>query len=249
MGRLRRFFVRLLAAPLLRFGLISDLLDDPGWKRRLVAEFRARQIARADFDERTPAHLDRIRGFEDCYWLFECGQLNISLSQLQFDEAADLYRRIADLETPRVAELGRFKGGTTLLLAASGACVLSLDNDATGGQSRYDEALERAARRFGLVDRVEAVVSDALDFPIEPASFDLVLLHCSPDYELAWALFRRWWPAVKPGGAFLFHATPELPGEVRMVEELSRDGSWPDLVFEPDRHGDNLYARKVIPAP
>jgi hypothetical protein len=34
-----------------------------------------------------------------------------------------------------------------------------------------------------------------------------------------------------------------------MVEELSRDESWPDLVFEPDRHGDNLYARKVIPAP
>jgi hypothetical protein len=229
----------------IRRELIGQLVADPRSRERIDTELRWRQIARADFDRQTPPDLDSIRGFEDCYWLFESGPPNCSLSQLRLDEAADLYRRIAQLDHPRVAELGRYKGGTTLLLAAAGAEVLSLDNDADGGQGTYLPALERALQRFDLDAQVDPLVADALEYDVSDETFDLVLMHCSPSYDLAWDVFRRWWPTVKPGGAFIFHLSPELPGELRMVRELQHDTGWPDLVFEPDLHGENLYARKL----
>jgi len=225
--------------------VIRCLLADPSTERELVSDLQWRQVVEADFDRQVPTDLDAIRGFEDCSWLFESSAVNYSLSQLRFDEAADLYRRVAHMESPRVAELGRYKGGTTLLLAAAGGHVVSLDNDAAGGQPEYDEALHRALRRFRLEDRAEVLLADALEYDLERESFDLVLLHCSPDYELAWGLFRRWWPAVKPGGCFVFHVTPALPGEVRMVDELRRDPRWPDLAFEPEARGEQVYARKA----
>jgi hypothetical protein len=227
--------------------LIGQLLDDARSRDRIATGLRWRQIASADFDRQVPSDLDRIHGFEDCYWLFESGPTNCSLSQLRFDEAADLYHRIVEMDHPRVAELGRYKGGTTLLLAAAGAEVLSLDNDADGGQQEFVPALERALARFKLEDRVEPVVADVLDYDVERASFDLVLMHCSPDHELSWGVFRRWWPSVKPGGAFIFHLSPELPGEVQMVEELRQDPAWSDVAFEPAPHGENLYAHKLAP--
>jgi hypothetical protein len=225
--------------------LIGQLLADPRARERIATELCWHQIARADFDRQIPPDLESISGFEDCYWLFESGPPNCSLSQLQLAEAADLFHRIVRLDRPRVAELGRYKGGTTLLLAAAGAEVLSLDNDADGGQSVFVPALRRALGRFGLGEHVEPVIADALDYDVPAASFDLVLMHCSPDYDLAWAVFRRWWPAVKPGGAFVFHLSPELPGEVRMVQELQQDSTWSDLEFEAAMHGENLVARKI----
>jgi len=227
--------------------LIGQLLDDPASRQRIMTGLRWRQIDRADFDRQTPTDIEEIRGFEDCHWLFESGPPNCSLSQLRFDEAADLYHRIVELDHPRVAELGRYKGGTTLLLAAAGAEVLSLDNDADGGQRQFVPALQRALERFGLEDQVEPVVADVLDYEVDRSSFDMVLLHCTPDYDLSWGAFRHWWPSVKPGGAFIFHLTPELPGEVQMVHELQHDPSWSDVAFEPDLHGENLYARKIAP--
>jgi hypothetical protein len=227
--------------------LIGQLLQDPASREWILTGLRWRQIVDADFDRQAPSDIDEIRGFEDCYWLFQSSPSNCALSQLRFDEAADLYHRIAGLDQPRVAELGRYKGGTTLLLAAAGAEVLSLDNDADGGQGEFVPALERALKRFDLDEHVEPLVADVLDYDVERSSFDLVLMHCSPDYELSWGVFRHWWPTVKPGGSFIFHLTPELPGEVEMVKELQADPAWADVSFEPDLHGENLYARKIAP--
>ena len=67
--------------------------------------------------ERWPESLD---GFEDLAFLFSSNQLSHGIASLQLDEAALLYGLARRVEPgAAVAEIGRFKGGTTLMLASA----------------------------------------------------------------------------------------------------------------------------------
>jgi hypothetical protein len=57
--------------------------------------------------------------FEDLDFLFTSSQLNHGIVSLRFDEAAFLFRLVRSLDGARVVELGRFKGGSTFLLAVA----------------------------------------------------------------------------------------------------------------------------------
>ncbi|MBI2434602.1 MAG: hypothetical protein HYV26_17235, partial [Candidatus Hydrogenedentes bacterium] len=140
-----------------------------------------------------------VSAFEDCYWLFSSNKLNHGIMRRRLDEAAYLYRMLKQLDAPRVAELGRFKGGSTFLFAAAGAQVLSLDNNLLGSQPRYVADLQAALQRFHLQDRVVCEIVDALEYPVEPESYDLVFIDFASTRDLAERSFARWWPAVKPG--------------------------------------------------
>ena len=161
-----------------------------------------------------PPDLDKIQGFEDCHWLFSSNKLNHGIIRRTFVEAAFLFRLIRQMGAPRVVELGRYKGGGTLLLAAAGAeYVLSLDNDELPGQDKYTRELEEALEHFGLRHRVENAIGDAFAWPCEPASFDLVFMDFATDGQGGQRVFEHWWPAVKPGKYLLMgdgKATPLL---------------------------------------
>ncbi len=62
---------------------------------------------------------DGLRGFEDLAFLFSSNQLNHGVASLQINEAALLYRLARDVRTGPVAEIGRFKGGSTVVFAAA----------------------------------------------------------------------------------------------------------------------------------
>ncbi len=239
---LKRLVELALTQPRLRDAVTRPLIEDDELRAWLVHRLGIHQ---ADFDAADAAPGRELRGFEDCYWLFSSNELNYGLSQLRLDEAAHLYRLLRGRRHPRVAELGRFKGGTTFLMAAAGARVVALDNDQLPGQAHHRPALQRALERHGLAEQVQLVDADAYRHPVEPESFDLVLVHCSPQSAThARLLCEHWWPAVTPGGHLVLHATPHLPGVVEFVTALEQDAPRWGGAIEPDVPGENVFFRK-----
>lgn len=184
----------------------------------------------ASFVKKFPATTTEVSAFEDCAWLFSSNELNHGLARLTFEEGAFLFRLVKSLQEPLVAELGRYKGGSTFLMAAAGARVLSLDNDALPGQVDFMEALERALSRVGLDDRVENLLADAQTYPFHSAMYNLVFHDPGPGRHISEAIFEHWWHAVKPGGYYLFRDGKRSPlvDVVAMVSQLdlrSRGGT------------------------
>jgi predicted O-methyltransferase YrrM len=203
---------------------------DPGLKRYTTVE-------------QWPASLD---GFEDLAFLFSSNQLSHGIASLQLDEAAHLYR-LARHVSPgaALAEIGRFKGGSTLLLASAlpeGAELWSYDlhvalrADLTGPE--LDRDLTAALDRFGLSDRVHLLVADSRTAEPPPRLCELVFVDGDHSYEGARADFLRWRAQLAPGGHLLFHdavATPgygnHYPGVVQLMAEVDAD---PELERQPD---------------
>src|SRR5437870_5439578 len=60
-----------------------------------------------------------VEGFEDLAFLFSSNSLNHGISLLTFEEAAFLFGAAREVGKGVIIEIGRFKGGTTFLLAAA----------------------------------------------------------------------------------------------------------------------------------
>jgi predicted O-methyltransferase YrrM len=206
------------------------VLEDPG-------------RARYSSVERWP---ERLEGFEDLAFLFSSNQLSHGIASLQLDEAALLYR-LARHVSPEaaVAEIGRFKGGSTLLLASAlpaGAELWSYDlhvalrEDLSGPE--LDRDLSDALARFGLTERVHLLVADSRVADPPPRPCELVFVDGDHSYEGARADYERWREQVAPGGHLLFHDAVDTggygnhyPGVVRLMTEVSTD---PEFERQPD---------------
>ena len=176
--------------------VLAVTLEDPEILRVTLNRLSDQIAAQSLVGEAMPGDTDRIDGFEDCAWLFSSNVANHGAARLMFDEAAHLYgvvRRYDDM--PRVVEIGRYHGGTTLLLAAAGGDVLSIDNDEQLAES--DESLRFALSRLGLEQRVELIVGDSSTHPIERDSVDFVFLDGDHSYEGAARDGAHWIPALR----------------------------------------------------
>ena len=199
----------------------AAVLADPGLKRYTTVE-------------RWP---DSVDGFEDLAFLFSSNQLSHGIASLQLDEAALLYGLARRVEPgAAVAEIGRFKGGTTLMLASAlpgGAELWSYDlhvairPDLSGPQ--LDSELRTALDRYELSDRVHLVVGDSRTAEAPPRPCALVFVDGDHTYEGARADFERWRELVAPGGHVLFHDAVDVggygnhyPGIERLVGEIER---------------------------
>ena len=175
-----------------------------------------------------------IRGFEDVAFLFASGQLNRGIASLDLDEAAYIWRLARGLAPGTLVEIGRYKGGSTFLIAAAmdaGSRLVSYDLHVKGGSGdERDRQLVQALERVGLDDQVELVVGDSRTAPAPGEPCTLVFVDGDHSYEGARADYARWRPRVAPGGHLLFHdavATRELttcdPNVARLVAEIERD--------------------------
>jgi predicted O-methyltransferase YrrM len=216
--------------------VLSTALADDEQLARVLNTLSDRLAADADFDaalERSPETIDR---FEDCVWLLNSNVLNHGVSRLMLDEAAYLYRLVRSLEKPFVVEIGRYRGGTTFLLAAAGGRVLSLDIDPA--LVKEDERLMRALARFGLADQVLLEIADSHNYAVEPGAYDVVFVDGDHSFDGVRADVERWLPGVAPGGHLILHdafvPSPDRPwtqpwkveGVHRFREELLE---WPEL--------------------
>lgn len=200
---------------------------------------------------------ESLEGFEDLAFLFSSNQLNHGIVSLQLDEAALLFRLARRVPPDGAAvEIGRFKGGSTFLLAsalADGAELWSYDlhvalrADLSGPQ--LDSELTAALDRYGLRDRVHLVVGDSRVVEPPPRAPALVFVDGDHTYEGARADYERWSRFVAPGGHLLFHDAVDAggygnfyPGIARLVDEIERD----DARFErqPDTGSIAHFARR-----
>jgi SAM-dependent methyltransferase len=224
--------------------------------RRILAQPRMREWALlhlsnelsmrdAAFSKALPPDMAHIHGFEDCYFLFSNNKLNHGLSRLRFDEAAFLFRLVRSLGHPRVVELGRYKGGTTLILAAAGGHVLSVDNGALPNVPQFTRELEQALDQLHLRDRVAPLMADAATHPVEAEMADIIFLDCAQDYEGTRLIFGHWWPALKPGGRLVLcdGVNSPLEGVVAFATEVP--ALFADARRTPDACGSFAIFQKV----
>ena len=183
---------------------------------------------------------ESVHGFEDLAFLFSSNQLNHGVASLQFDEAALLYRLARDATSGPFAEIGRFKGGSTMVFATAlpdGVELWSYDvhvalrPDMPGEQ--LDGELSAALERFGLAHKVHLVVADSRTVDPPPEPLEVLFIDGDHSYEGAKADFERWQPFVRPNGHVLFHDAVDTggygnvyPGVARLVGEIERAGAW-----------------------
>ena len=205
----------------------------PGVVRRLLAELviADRERRGSDFAdvERWPS---RVAGFEDLTFLFSSTILAHGIASLRLDEAAYLYGLVHAEDPQTVVELGRFRGGSTFVIAAAlqTGIVHSYDIETRQGRSgdELDSALRAALERYGLANRVELHVADS--HTAEPPSSEIGLLFVDGDHreEGVRADLVHWSPHVAAGGHLLFHDAVDAPdlvppyeaGPARVVAEL-----------------------------
>jgi predicted O-methyltransferase YrrM len=175
-----------------------------------------------------------VRGFEDLAFMFSSNQLNHGVASLQIDEAALLYSLARDVQSGPIAEIGRFKGGSTLVFAAAlpdGAELWSYDfhvalrPDMPG--TELDAELRGALERFGVAGKVHLLVADSRTADPPPEPLELLFIDGDHSYEGAKADFERWRAFVRPGGHLLFHDAVDTggygnvyPGVARLMGEI-----------------------------
>ena len=177
---------------------------------------------------------ENVRGFEDLAFLFSSNQLNHGVASLQIDEAALLFRLARDIERGPVAEIGRFKGGSTMIFATalpesvelwSYDFHVALRPDMPGPE--LDAELRAALERYGLEGKVHLIVADSRTADPPPAELELLFIDGDHSYEGAKADFDRWNAFVRPGGHVLLHDAVDtggygnvFPGVARLVGEI-----------------------------
>jgi predicted O-methyltransferase YrrM len=203
-GLRHRIGVRFARTSLGREFILGALWEDEVL-REVVNRLSNRIAAESTFDDVG----ETIESFEDCVRLLSSNQLNHGVSRMMLVEAAYVYRLVRSLQEPAVIELGRYRGGTTFLLAAAGARVLSIDNDPKVAE--HDRLLMSALERRGLVERVTLVIADSQTYASVPSGQSVVLVDGDHTYEGVRRDIARWLPALAPGGHLLMHDafTPE----------------------------------------
>ena len=170
-----------------------------------------------------------VRGFEALAFMFSSNQLNHGVASLQLDEAAFLFRLARDVRRGPVVEIGRFKGGSTLIMSSAlpdGVELWSYDAhvalrpDMPG--SLLDAELRGALERFGLDSKVKLLVGDSKTADPPPDPIELLFIDGDHTYEGARSDFERWGTFVAPGGRVLFHDAVDTGGYGNVYPGVAR---------------------------
>jgi predicted O-methyltransferase YrrM len=184
-----------------------------------------------------------LSGFEDLAFLFSSNQLNHGIASLQLDEAALLYRVAREAGRGTLAEIGRFRGGSTLIIATamhgegelwSYDLHVPLRRDLPG--DLLDAELLAALRQYGLDSRVHLVVGDSRTAELPPRPLVALFVDGDHTYEGARADYEHWRDAIGSGGHLLFHDALDggrfgncSAGVARLVAEIALDRNFERL--------------------
>jgi predicted O-methyltransferase YrrM len=179
---------------------------------------------------------ESLSGFEDLAFLFTANELNHGVASLSFDEAAHLFRLARSLGPATIVEIGRFKGGSTVVFATAKHPDATLWSFDLAGErapgidgAEFDAEIAATLARFARNRGVHLVRADSRTAEHPEGGCDLLFIDGDHSYEGVRADYEHWRGALRPGGHLLFHdaAQPERyaavsAGVTRAVEEIER---------------------------
>ena len=142
------------------------------------------------------------QNFEDMTFLFWNCPLNRGVIRQDFDEAAALFKVAKECAGGRAVEIGRWNGGSTLLIAVAlgpQGKLLSLDS-----MPQDDETLKPMLGKAGVANRVELIVGDANNYECSE-TFDLAFIDGDHSYNGAARDHNKWGAKVRVGGYIVHH--------------------------------------------
>ena len=176
-------------------------------------------------------------GFEHLAGLFASTTLDEAIVSMSIRQTAYLYGLVRLLKPEKVIEIGRYKGGSTLVIAAAmdgRGRLWSIDirgaEPAHGLFRPVDAQIGDLCQRLGL--EVALIVGDSRTVKLETGDVDLVFIDGDHSYAGARSDFERFGRRVRVGGAVLFDdafddgllETPHTAGVSRVVEEVEKAG-------------------------
>lgn len=132
------------------------------------------------------------------------------------------------IDAKRAVEIGRYKGGATLVLAAAmgrDGRLWSIDNGSLAADEGvvardYDRSLASLLDRFGLT--AQLIEGDSRTVAIDVGEVDLILFDGDHSYSGVRADVQRWAGTVRVGGYLLFDDAFPLGGHQRGVDSVGR---------------------------
>jgi len=199
-----------------------------------------------------PSHAGPIE-FEDLMGLYPTTPLTMGVTLMSPRQLAHLFRVARRSGARRAIEIGRYRGGGTLTLAAAmGAAgtVWSVDDGSAAPAGRgigdHDALLRALATRLGL--DVRLVAGDSRVARADTGEVDLVVIDADHSAEAVRADFERWGRRVRMGGHVLLDDAFPSGGYARhshdvgaVVGEATRTGF--DLRDRVDRMADLVRTR------
>jgi hypothetical protein len=114
-----------------------------------------------------------------------------------------LYKVVSQIESPIGIEIGRFYGGSTILLSTAigpTGKLISIDISPKDNDSSLKDQLVKT----NLADRVELIIGDANEIDID-LPIDFVFIDGDHSYEGARRDHNKWGAKIKQGGYIIHH--------------------------------------------
>jgi predicted O-methyltransferase YrrM len=179
--------------------------------------------------------------FEDLSGLFASSLLNHGVIGMTIRQAAYVFGLARRMPARRAIEIGRWRGGSTVALAAGmgpKGKVWSVDIGEKAERllgekaATLDEQTRAFCERFGL--DVELLVGDSRTIDVDTGGeIDILLVDGDHTYEGVRTDVERFGPKLRIGGALLlddafddFFIPSHFESVGRLVRELERDGSY-----------------------
>ena len=150
--------------------------------------------------------------FEHLAGLFASTSLDHAVISMTVRQAAYVFGLVRQMNARKIIEIGRYKGGSTLLLAAAmgpEGTLWSIDLgeklerlDGAASARSVDAQLAHLCEQFGL--RVHSIVGDSRTVGIETGPVDVVFIDGDHSVEGVASDVERFGTRVRLGGAVLF---------------------------------------------
>jgi predicted O-methyltransferase YrrM len=151
--------------------------------------------------------------FEHLMGLFSSTVLDSAIIVMSVREAAYLFHLIRSTKAQKVVEIGTFKGGSTIFMAAAmegKGDLWSLDLGEKETRFRKEDGRPYPKQIADFCDKnqlgnVKLLVGDSRSFEIDTSEVDIVFIDGGHSYEMVKNDFERFGRKVRVGGSILFH--------------------------------------------